>query len=251
MNPNHEGRLTAAANVACLRSQHACHAASDRAGPCTAGGRVPGTQQPDASSAPAAADGAVAGSAAGADHHQPGAGGRHFVRAKGSQARATAGQLWSSLGLSQGPKAAAAGAAQQVVLWVSWSLIELPGEAQVLGLLEHPSLLHHACVVAAEALQIPRLRRLTVDLTLRHAGPCVSQVAPVQTWLPGMSCRAIEAAADGCGSDVAGLSFWWSNCLHLRWMLWAMSRGEGEGTLDEFDWVMQARVTQTPSANAA
>ena len=52
--------------------------------------------------------------------------------------------------------------------------------------------------------------------------------------------RAIEAAADGCGSDVAGLSFWWSNCLHLRWMLWAMSRGEGEGTLDEFDWVMQA-----------
>ena len=53
-------------------------------------------------------------------------------------------------------------------------------------------------------------------------------------------CRAIEAAADGCGSDVGGLSFWWSNCLHLRWMLWAMSRGEGEGTLDEFDWVMQA-----------
>ena len=59
-----------------------------------------------------------------------------------------------------------------------------------------------------------------------------------------MSPRAIEAAADGCGSDVAGLAFWWSNCLHLRWMLWAMSRGEGEGTLDEFDWVMQARMLQ-------
>ncbi len=59
--------------------------------------------------------------------------------------------------------------------------------------------------------------------------------------------RAIEAAADGCGSDVAGLAFWWSNCLHLRWMLWAMSRGEGEGTLDEFDWVMQARSRGQPT----
>jgi hypothetical protein len=64
--------------------------------------------------------------------------------------------------------------------------------------------------------------------------------------------RAIEAAAEAA-SDVAGRAFWWSNCIQLRWMLWAMSHGgslEGDpdpdgdasaadGGMDEFDWVMQ------------
>lgn len=34
--------------------------------------------------------------------------------------------------------------------------------------------------------------------------------------------RAIEAVAEGCRDDVRGLCFWWSNCIQLRWMLWAM-----------------------------
>ena len=60
--------------------------------------------------------------------------------------------------------------------------------------------------------------------------------------------RAIEAAADGC-SDVVGMAYWWSNCIQLRWMLWAMCHGgdmpedgvmdeEPQG-MDEFDWVMK------------
>ena len=53
--------------------------------------------------------------------------------------------------------------------------------------------------------------------------------------------RAVEAAVDSCREDVPELAHWWSNCLHLRWMLWAMCRGdEGGGGLDEFDLVMQA-----------
>ena len=61
-------------------------------------------------------------------------------------------------------------------------------------------------------------------------------------------CRAIEAAADGC-SDVVGMAYWWSNCIQLRWMLWAMCHGgdmpedgdmdeEPQG-MDEFDWVVK------------
>ena len=62
----------------------------------------------------------------------------------------------------------------------------------------------------------------------------------------------MEAAADGC-SDVVGMAYWWSNCIQLRWMLWAMCHGgdmdgnmddeeeEQEG-MDEFDWVMKARL---------
>lgn len=34
--------------------------------------------------------------------------------------------------------------------------------------------------------------------------------------------RAIEAVVDGCCDDVRGMCFWWSNCVQLRWMLWAM-----------------------------
>ena len=65
---------------------------------------------------------------------------------------------------------------------------------------------------------------------------------------PVIPCRAIEAAADGC-SDVVGMAYWWSNCIQLRWMLWAMCHGGGmgdeggndaEATGDEFGWVMQA-----------
>ncbi len=53
--------------------------------------------------------------------------------------------------------------------------------------------------------------------------------------------RAIEAAVDGCSEDVPGLAHWWSNCLHLRWMLWAMCRGDDDAGPDGFDWVMQVR----------
>ncbi|KAL3132833.1 hypothetical protein ABBQ38_006758 [Trebouxia sp. C0009 RCD-2024] len=63
--------------------------------------------------------------------------------------------------------------------------------------------------------------------------------------------RAIEAAADG-SSDVIGMAYWWSNCIQLRWMLWAMCHGgdqpddgsmaeEAQG-MDEFDWVMKVLV---------
>ena len=46
-------------------------------------------------------------------------------------------------------------------------------------------------------------------------------------------------------------AFWWSNCLQLRWMLWAMSHAAPELELhhddaghpaDDFDWVMQVRA---------
>ncbi len=60
--------------------------------------------------------------------------------------------------------------------------------------------------------------------------------------------RAIEAAADAC-SDVVGMAYWWSNCIQLRWMLWAMCHGgemsedgsiaEDAQGMDEFDWVMK------------
>ena len=65
-------------------------------------------------------------------------------------------------------------------------------------------------------------------------------------------CRAIEAASDG-STDVVGMAFWWSNCIQLRWMLWAMCHGaggdpddpgspgdmedDGEGGAEEFRWV--------------
>ena len=66
--------------------------------------------------------------------------------------------------------------------------------------------------------------------------------------------RAIEAAADG-SSDVIGMAYWWSNCIQLRWMLWAMCHGgdqsedgsmaeEAQG-MDEFDWVMKVGLPYT------
>ena len=68
--------------------------------------------------------------------------------------------------------------------------------------------------------------------------------------IPKCCCRAIEAAADGC-SDVIGMAYWWSNCIQLRWMLWAMCHGgemsedgsiaEEASGMDEFDWVMKVR----------
>ena len=62
--------------------------------------------------------------------------------------------------------------------------------------------------------------------------------------------RAMEAAAGGA-SDVVEAAFWWSNCLQLRWMLWAMSHSapelelhhdDAEHPADDFEWVMQARA---------
>ena len=47
---------------------------------------------------------------------------------------------------------------------------------------------------------------------------------------------------------MVGMAYWWSNCIQLRWMLWAMCHGGGmgdeggndaEATGDEFGWVMQ------------
>ena len=64
------------------------------------------------------------------------------------------------------------------------------------------------------------------------------------------ACRAVEAAAESA-SDVVGRAFWWSNCIQLRWMLWAMSHGgsldseygqELGGSVDDFDWVMQVTL---------
>jgi hypothetical protein len=59
----------------------------------------------------------------------------------------------------------------------------------------------------------------------------------------------VEAAAEA-SNDVVGRAFWWSNCIQLRWMLWAMSHGgsldnsdlgiEIAPAVDDFDWVMQA-----------
>ena len=60
----------------------------------------------------------------------------------------------------------------------------------------------------------------------------------------------MEAAAESA-SDVVGRAFWWSNCIQLRWMLWAMSHGgsldseygqELGGSVDDFDWVMQVTL---------
>lgn len=71
-------------------------------------------------------------------------------------------------------------------------------------------------------------------------------------------CRAIEAAADGC-SDVIGMAYWWSNCIQLRWMLWAMCHGgemsedgsmaEEAAGMDEFDWVMKVSSSSAPQHN--
>lgn len=66
----------------------------------------------------------------------------------------------------------------------------------------------------------------------------------------GYVCRAMEAAADGAG-DIAGQAYWWSNCIQLRWMLWAMCRGgdpDGDPDSEEFDWVMQVRSSTLPLA---
>jgi hypothetical protein len=69
------------------------------------------------------------------------------------------------------------------------------------------------------------------------------------------ACRAMEAAAGGA-SDVEEAAFWWSNCVQLRWMLWAMSHAAPELELptddaghpaDDFDWVMQVRRSFTVS----
>ncbi len=60
----------------------------------------------------------------------------------------------------------------------------------------------------------------------------------------------MEAAAEA-SADVVGRAFWWSNCIQLRWMLWAMSHGgsldntdlglDAASAVDDFDWVMQVR----------
>lgn len=64
-----------------------------------------------------------------------------------------------------------------------------------------------------------------------------------------LGCRAIEAAADAAG-DIEGRAYWWSNCIQLRWMLWAMCHAGGpaddaepDPDSDEFNWVMQVLLT--------
>ncbi len=65
----------------------------------------------------------------------------------------------------------------------------------------------------------------------------------------------MEAAAESA-SDVVGRAFWWSNCIQLRWMIWAMSHGgsldseygqELGGSVDDFDWVMQVPRAFSPA----
>ena len=54
---------------------------------------------------------------------------------------------------------------------------------------------------------------------------------------------------DSCREDVPSLAHWWSNCLHLRWMLWAMCRGGGDGgnNMEEFSLVTKVRFNPSPS----
>lgn len=62
--------------------------------------------------------------------------------------------------------------------------------------------------------------------------------------------RAMDTAADSA-TDIPGQAYWWSNCIQLRWMLWAVCHGgdvnepddmEPEAELDEFDWVLQVTL---------
>ncbi len=58
--------------------------------------------------------------------------------------------------------------------------------------------------------------------------------------------RAIEAVAEGCRDDVRGLCFWWSNCIQLRWMLWAMCGMlccEGGVYVSKTHWVHISHIT--------
>ncbi len=54
---------------------------------------------------------------------------------------------------------------------------------------------------------------------------------------------------DSCTEDVPSLAHWWSNCLHLRWMLWAMCRGGGDegNDMEEFSLVTQVQFDPSPS----
>ena len=64
--------------------------------------------------------------------------------------------------------------------------------------------------------------------------------------------RAMEAAADAA-SDIPGQSYWWSNCIQLRWMLWAVCHGgdpeDGDAApdmeSDEFDWVLKVNAVHS------
>ena len=85
--------------------------------------------------------------------------------------------------------------------------------------------------------------------------PCSAPLTPDPSLLAAPHARAIEAAAEA-SNDVVGRAFWWSNCIQLRWMLWAMSHGGsledggedagGAGGMDDFDWVMQVRAPAAP-----
>ena len=98
--------------------------------------------------------------------------------------------------------------------------------------------------------------RRHLQRTCRHASllPCrVAQTLPSVTHMHAAPCRAIEAASDG-STDVVGMAFWWSNCIQLRWMLWAMSHGGAEvddygdddepapAGAEEFRWVQEVRL---------
>jgi len=55
------------------------------------------------------------------------------------------------------------------------------------------------------------------------------------------------------------MAYWWSNCIQLRWMLWAMCHGgemsedgsiaEEASGMDEFDWVMKVRTEKKGKEN--
>ncbi|KAK9839098.1 hypothetical protein WJX74_009525 [Apatococcus lobatus] len=93
------------------------------------------------------------------------------------------------------------------------------------------------------------LRGKAVHAPARRVARTTIMLGPEEGVVFGVrAIRAIEAAADGC-SDVVGMAYWWSNCIQLRWMLWAMCHGGGFGDasdgppiVNEFDWVMKVLV---------
>ncbi|CAL5224103.1 g6734 [Coccomyxa viridis] len=96
-----------------------------------------------------------------------------------------------------------------------------------------------------------RIKARTCHAPARRLARTTISLGPDEGILFGLrAIRAVEAAAESA-SDVVGRAFWWSNCIQLRWMLWAMSHGgsldseygqELGGSVDDFDWVMQVLV---------
>ncbi|KAK9805120.1 hypothetical protein WJX72_000185 [[Myrmecia] bisecta] len=98
-----------------------------------------------------------------------------------------------------------------------------------------------------------RVKVKSVHAPARRLARTTISLGPEEGIMFGLrAIRAVEAEADSC-SDIVGMAYWWSNCIQLRWMLWAMchggalggdteSNGDSNGGLGEFDWVMDVLV---------